>query len=96
MAEETKSPPKVSVPEWVYGIKRKYLSENVSQFIIHGNINDYVRVERNGEVTYFKVRDFINQELFKARDMVVNYDRAAGIRFNDDTRFGAKAICERK
>lgn len=91
MAEETKSPPKVSVPEWVYEIKRKYLSENVSQFIIHGNINDYVRVERDGKVTYYKVRDFINQELFKGRDMVVNYDRAAGVRFKDDTRFGGES-----
>ena len=96
MSAETSEKPKVKVPEWVYEIKRKYLSENVSQFIIHGNINDYVRVERNGEVTYYKVREFINQELFKGRDIVVNYDRAAGVRFKDDTRFGGESLMRKE
>ncbi|MEL6651261.1 MAG: AAA family ATPase [Bacteroidota bacterium] len=91
MSTETQSAPRVKVPEWVYEVKRKYLSENVSQFIIHGNINDYVRVERDGEVIYYKVRDFINRELFKGKDIVVQYDRAAGVRFQDDTRFGGES-----
>jgi len=83
--------PKVIVPDWVYDIKRKYLSENVSQFIIHGNINDYIRVERDGVPTYLRLREFLNRELFKSRDIVINYDRAAGVRFADDTRFGGES-----
>ena len=83
--------PKVIVPEWVYEIKRKYLSENLSQFIVHGNINDFVRVERDGKPVYYRLREFLNTELFKGRDIVINYDRAAGVRFKDDTRFGGES-----
>ncbi|MDX1907245.1 MAG: AAA family ATPase [Bacteroidia bacterium] len=80
--------PKVLVPEWVHEIKRKYLSENVSQFIIHGNINDYVHVNREGKSTYYRLREFLNEEMFKYKDTVIYYDRAAGIKFKDDTLFG--------
>ena len=82
--EKPPKAPKVVVPEWVYEIKRKYLSENLSQFIIHGNINDFIRVERDGEPKYYRLREFLNTELFKGRDIVINYDRAAGVRFKDD------------
>lgn len=89
---EAPTPSKLVVPEWVYEIKRKYLSENVAQFILHGNINDYVRVEREGKAQYMRVREFINKELFRGRDIVLSYDRAAGIRFKDDTRFGGDSL----
>ncbi|MEO0895137.1 MAG: AAA family ATPase [Bacteroidota bacterium] len=88
MSTETQDKPKLVVPEWVYEIKRKYLSENVAQFIVHGNINDFVRIEREGKSEYLRIREFLNQELFRDKDIVINYDRAAGIRFKDDTRFG--------
>ncbi|MFK7972578.1 MAG: ATP-binding protein [Bacteroidia bacterium] len=83
--------PKLIVPEWAHEIRRKYLSENVSQFVIHGNINDYVKVEENGEKRFMKVRDFVSHQLFKRRDTVIHYDRAAGLRFRDDTRFGGES-----
>lgn len=83
---------KVEVPEWAHEIKRKYLSQNVSQFIIHGNINDYVRVSRDEQARYMKLREFYNEEMFKQRDIVVYYDRAAGIRFKDDRIFGGEGL----
>ena len=88
MASETQEKPKVIVPDWVQEIKRKYLSQNVSQFIVHGNINDYVRVERDSKNKYYRMRDFLNEEMFKYKDIVIYYDRAAGIRFKDDRTFG--------
>ncbi len=91
MSIETQEKPKLIVPEWVYEIKRKYMSENVAQFILHGNINDFVRVERDGKPEYLRIREFINQELFRGKDIVITYDRAAGIRFKDDTRFGGES-----
>lgn len=96
MSAETTEKPKVIVPEWVHEIKRKYLSEKVSQFIIHGNINDYVRVVRDGEVIYYKVREFITEELLKGRDIIVQYDRAAGVRFRDDTRYGGESLMRKE
>jgi SpoVK/Ycf46/Vps4 family AAA+-type ATPase len=87
----TEDKPKLIVPEWAHEIRRKYLSQNVSQFIIHGNINDYVKVEKEGVSHYMKVRDFVSHELFKHRDTVIHFDRAAGLHFRDDTRFGGES-----
>ncbi len=88
MSNDTVAKRKISVPGWAQELKRKYQSKNVSQFIIHGNINDYVRIVDNGKNRYLKVRDFLNEELFRYRDMVIQYDRSSGIRFKDDIRFG--------
>ena len=63
--------PSVIVPEWVQEIKRKYLSQNVSQFILHGNINDYVRVNREEKNTYYRIREFLNDEMFKQKGHTV-------------------------
>jgi len=90
MSTEVSTKPKVEVPEWVLEIKRKYLSQNVSQFIVHGNINDYVRVVEDGKARYLKLKSFFNDQMFKHRDIVVYYDRAAGIRFKDDRIFGGE------
>ncbi|TAE60176.1 MAG: hypothetical protein EAZ89_01775, partial [Bacteroidetes bacterium] len=80
--------PKVIVPEWVHEIKRKYLSQNVSQFIVHGSINDYVPVQRDGQQKYYRLRDFLNEEMFKYKDTVIYLDKAVGIKFKDDKIFG--------
>ncbi|MEM6263693.1 MAG: AAA family ATPase [Bacteroidota bacterium] len=88
MSTEAPAKRTVEVPDWVKEIKRKYLSQNVSQFVIHGNINDYVPLAVNGESQYLRMKDFLDNEMFKHRDIVVYYDRAAGIRFKDDRIFG--------
>lgn len=79
---------KLEVPEWAQAIKRKYLSQNVSQFILHGNINEYIPLKEDGKPKYMKVKDFLNDEMFKYYDIIVHYDRAMGIRFRDDMQFG--------
>jgi SpoVK/Ycf46/Vps4 family AAA+-type ATPase len=95
MSAVTQESPKVLVPEWAQEVKRKYLSQNVSQFILHGNINDYVPVEREGSLTYYRLRDFLNEEMFRYKDTVIHYDRAAGIKFKDDTIFGGEGLMRR-
>ncbi len=78
---ETKIAKKV-YPEWVNELARKYFSKNVSQFILHGNINDYVPVQENGIAKYYKIRDFLSEDLFRKRDIIIYYDRASGIRLH--------------
>ena len=73
--------PKKTYPTWVNELARKYFSKTISQFIIHGNINDYVEMKSGATSDYMKVRDFLSDELFRQRDLVVFYDRASGIRF---------------
>lgn len=79
---------KLEVPEWAKAIKRKYLSQNVSQFILHGNINEIIEIKENDVPKYLKVKDFLNEEMFRYNDIVVYFDRAAGIRFKDDRIMG--------
>lgn len=72
---------KKKYPAWVGDFARKYNSGTISQYILHGNIHDYVPVSDENGQDYVLLRDFISQELFKRGDLVVYYDRASGIRF---------------
>ena len=68
-------------PNWVEKMASKYASRTISQFLIHGNINDLVHVTQGKKNLYYKLGDFLSEELFKQRDLVIYYDRASGIRF---------------
>lgn len=72
-------------PEWARVLARKYFTKTLVQFILHGNVRDLVRHEKHGsdEVDYIGLTHFLAHELFAARDIVVLYDRAAGIHFLD-------------
>lgn len=72
-------------PEWSRILARKYFTKTLIQFILHGNVRDFVRHENpeSGEVDYIGLTHFLANELFAARDIVVFYDRAAGIYFLD-------------
>lgn len=78
------------VPEWAYEIQRKYKTKRVSQFVLHGNINDYVPYTENDTPRYIPLKQFIVNELSKNRDVIIFYDRAAGISFSDDRHFGGE------
>ena len=71
-------------PSWATEIARKYLGGTVNQFILNGNVRDLVPALRSsGECEYKELIAFLTEELFHPRDIVVLYDRAAGIRFKD-------------
>lgn len=72
---------KKKYPDWVGDFARKYYSGTISQYILHGNIHDYVQVSDETDQSYVLLRDFVSQELFKNGNLVVFYDRASGIRF---------------
>ena len=73
------------LPRWAQTLARKYFTKTLSQFVLHGNVRDLVRYEKPGsdEITYIGLTHFLAKELFAARDIVVFYDRAAGIHFLD-------------
>ena len=72
---------KKTYPDWVKSFARKYHSRTISQYLLHGNINDYLGVGSGEEKNYVLLRDFLSNELFKGADLVVFYDRSSGIRF---------------
>ncbi len=71
-------------PPWARQLARKYFTKTVSTFILHGDIRDVVPTEdRDGARIYPPLRRFLTDDLFAARDVVVFYDRSAGIHFAD-------------
>ena len=71
-------------PSWAQELARKYFTKTVSTFILHGDIRDVVPTEdRDGTRIYPSLRRFMSDDLFAARDVVVYYDRSAGIHFAD-------------
>ncbi|MEX2600971.1 MAG: AAA family ATPase [Balneolaceae bacterium] len=70
-------------PEWARQFAKKYLSRTLSQFILHGNIHDLVPVTKEGEANFLRLKTFLSEEFFGARDFVVFYDRSSGIYFRD-------------
>jgi AAA+ superfamily predicted ATPase len=72
-------------PEWAQELARKYFTKTVTEFILHGDVRDLIPTRGpDGSRRYVSLHDFLAEDLFAARDVVVFYDRSAGIYFADD------------
>ncbi len=72
-------------PPWAQELARKYFTKTIAAFIVHGDIRDVVPTEDpEGTRIYPPLRDFLTDDLFAARDVIVFYDRSAGIHFADE------------
>lgn len=70
-------------PKWAREFAQKYLSRTINQFILHGNVHDLVPLQDNGNTGFIRLKSFLADEFFGARDYVVFYDRSSGIYFRD-------------
>lgn len=70
-------------PLWAKDLAKKYLSRTVNQFILHGNVHDLTRIKDNPQ-KFRRLKSFLADEFFGARDIVIFYDRASGIYFRDE------------
>lgn len=71
-------------PDWAKVLARKYFTKTLNLFILHGNVRDLVpTTDEEGKESYVSMRDFLAQDLFASRDVVLFYDRSAGIYFAD-------------
>lgn len=71
-------------PAWAKEFARKYFTKTLTQFILHGNVRDLVPArDADDRLQYVPLREFLTTDLFAARDIVVFYDRSAGIHFID-------------
>src|SRR5690625_7787543 len=71
-------------PRWAREFARKYLSRTINQFILHGNVYDLVPLQNGGDTTFVRLKSFLSDEFFGARDYVIFYDRSSGIYFRDE------------
>jgi AAA+ superfamily predicted ATPase len=70
-------------PSWANEFARKYFSKTINQFVLHGNVRDYVPYLSGDKPSYLRMRNFLSDELFGGRDIVLYYDRASGVQFRD-------------
>jgi len=70
-------------PTWANEFARKYFSKTINQFVLHGNVRDYVPYLSGEKPSYLRMRNFLSDELFGGRDIVLYYDRASGVQFRD-------------
>ena len=70
-------------PKWSQEFARKYLSRTINQFILHGNVHDLVSLKTDEGTEFHRLKSFLSDEFFGARDYVIFYDRASGIYFRD-------------
>jgi len=72
-------------PEWAREMARKYFTKTLTQFIISGNVRDLVPTfDTSGHRIYMSLREFLVDDMFAARDIILFYDRSAGIHFADN------------
>ena len=53
---------KSKYPDWVKEFAYKYRSRTISQYLLHGNINDYLRVGEGDATQYLLLRDFMSND----------------------------------
>ncbi len=71
-------------PGWAKEFARKYFTKTITEFILYGNVRDFVpSIDENGDADYIPLRDFLVEDLFAARDIILFYDRSGGIHFAD-------------
>ena len=81
---QTAADPLAHYPSWARELARRYFTKTLNQFILHGNVRDLVPAEGpRGERVYLPLRQFLAEDLFAGRDIVVFYDRSDGIHFQD-------------
>lgn len=85
MAETTTAPdPLAHYPAWARELARRYFTKTLNQFILHGNVRDLVRtLNEKDQNIYVPLRQFLADDLFAGRDVVLFYDRSHGIHFTD-------------
>ncbi|MCU0287172.1 MAG: ATP-binding protein [Acidobacteria bacterium] len=60
-------------------MKEIFRAETISQFVLTGNINDFVLVEKGNEVQFFSLKQYLTEVMFMPFDVVLLYDRGKGI-----------------
>ncbi len=71
------------IPGWAEDMRDLFRSGAIAQFILHGNVFDLVRGpggEAGAGGGYLSVKGFLEEVMFGQYDVVLEYDRAKGIR----------------
>ncbi|HLK64462.1 MAG TPA: AAA family ATPase [Bryobacteraceae bacterium] len=71
------------LPGWARELSEKYYSGVTSMFVLHGNVRDLAPWKRPTAIEFFPLQRFLREALFRARDLVLFYDRGGGLSFGN-------------
>ena len=72
------------LPGWAKQLAKKYFTQTVSQFILHGAVRDLIQYDNTGKDQFYRLPDFLEEVLFAGRDHVIRYDRSKGLTFSSN------------
>src|SRR5260370_42453144 len=73
--------PLASFPPWARMLAERYYTKTISTFILHGAVRDLQPSDDGkGGHRFVPLRNFLSDDLFGTRALVVFYDRSSGIR----------------
>ena len=78
---------KVVLPEWAESMREIYRAETINQFIITGNIKDFVMCREDDKTSFQSLRDFLADKMFQSFDIVIFYDKGRGIQITKGWEF---------
>jgi len=74
MEEKKKTPFPAWYPPWARDLGRVYFGGTTSMFVLHGNVDDLIRVEERDKVDYRVLPEFLAAQIFGNWDLVLHYD----------------------
>src|SRR6185503_17719318 len=60
-----------SFPRWARQLAEQYQGGTIIEFIIHGNVSDYVPADTKEGRTFVCLRDFLATQMFPRRDVII-------------------------
>jgi len=71
--------PVIQFPSWAEEMRQIFRSETVSQYILYGNINDFVMHKEDERTSVFTLKEYLFTVMFAQFDVILGYDRGQGI-----------------
>jgi AAA+ superfamily predicted ATPase len=71
--------PGVQFPDWAELMRRIFRAETIGQFILYGNVNDFVEHADDNRTIFYSLKNYLNEVIFAQFDVVIMYDRSQGI-----------------
>jgi len=72
----------VVLPEWAEQMRQIFRAETIGQFILYGNVNDFVPHQDDDKLQLYSLKNYLAEVIFSPFDVVLLYDRAQGISIN--------------
>lgn len=71
----------IALPAWATELRELFVSGAVNQFIIYGNIFDYIPyTAHDGSVQFVSLKKFLDDVMLESYESILHYDRGKGIR----------------